>query len=311
MAAVRAKAVADNEANKWHQQAKAAIGEQRQQASIAREKALVQVADEQHCHKATAVSVELVLIEERRCHEALMWAALSAASSLANEQSRHKAFKLASALAELMLADEQCCHEAAKRAVASAELALAKEQRCHEAAMQTAMSAESSLANEHCCHKAAAQAVESAELALAKKRHRYKKTTWEKALANNACKQRCQESAKCTAALEKSALAVEQTAVSADLALPEPALVEDTRRQEETTKKQRRPDDKCVMAQVLPPNPINVAIRRICVECTLLAAPLDTILAKIECDSIANKARAPLTTTLPHPVAMLSTPPAL
>jgi hypothetical protein len=65
------------------------------------------------------------------------------------------------------------------------------------------------------------------------------------------------------------------------------------------------------MAPVLPPDPGNVAIRRIQVKCTLLAAPLDAILAKIDCDDIAHKTRAPPTTTLPHPAAMLSTPPCL
>jgi hypothetical protein len=44
------------------------------------------------------------------------------------------------------------------------------------------------------------------------------------------------------------------------------------------------------MAPVLPLNPINVAIRRIWVECALLAAPLDAILAEIERDDIAHKA---------------------
>jgi hypothetical protein len=97
--------------------------------------------------------------------------------------------------------------------------------------------------------------------------------------------------------------------VLADLAMPEPALVEDKRRQEETAKKQCRSDDKRVMAPVLPPDPINAAIWRIWVECALLAAPLDAILAKIECNNIANKAQAMPMTTSPHPAAMLFTPP--
>jgi hypothetical protein len=117
-----------------------------------------------------------------------------------------------------------------------AELALAEEQRCREAATQTAMSAESSLANERCCHKAAAQAVESTELVLAKKQRRHETTVWEKVLANDACEQCCQELAECTAALAKLPLAAEQTMVSADSALPEPALAEDKQRQEETPK---------------------------------------------------------------------------
>jgi hypothetical protein len=189
-----------------------------------------------------------------------MWAALSAASSLANERYRHEASELALALAELMLANEQRRHEAAKRALASAELALAKEQCRHDAATQTAMSAESSLANERCRHKAAARAAELVELVLAKKQRCHETTMREKALADNACEQHCQESAECTAALAKSAFPSERTAVSADSALPEPALAEDKGRQEETAKKQRRSDDEPVMAPVLPPNPVNAAI---------------------------------------------------
>jgi hypothetical protein len=91
--------------------------------------------------------------------------------------------------------------------------------------------------------------------------------------------------------------------------LPKPALAKDKRRQVETAKKQRRADDKQVMVPVLPPNPGNAVIQRIRVECALLTAPLNAILAKIECNDIAHEAQAPLTTTLPHPAAMLSTPP--
>ncbi len=85
--------------------------------------------------------------------------------------------------------------------------------------------------------------------------------------------------------------------------------MEDKQHQEETAKKQRRSDFEHKMAPVLPPNPVNAAIRGIQVECTLLAAPLDAILAEFECDNIAHEARAPPTTTLPHPAAMLSNPP--
>jgi hypothetical protein len=104
---------------------------------------------------------------------------------------------------------------------------------------------------------------------------------------------------------------MEQPIVLADLALPEPALAEDKKRQVDNAEKQCRSDDKRIMAPVLPPDPINAAIRHIWVECALLAAPLDAILAKIERDDIAHEARASPMTTLPHPAAMLSTPPAL
>ncbi len=72
--------------------------------------------------------------------------------------------------------------------------------------------------------------------------------------------------------------------------MPKPVSAEDKRHQEETAKKTRRADDKCVMALVLPPNPVNAAIRHIWVECALLAAPLDAILAKIERNDIVHKA---------------------
>jgi hypothetical protein len=219
-----------------------------------------------------------------------MWAALSAASSLADKQRRHKASKLPLALAELTLANEQRCHEAAEQAAALAELALAKEQCRHEAATQTAMSAESSLANKRCHHEAAAQAAESAELVLPEKQHCHKRTTREKALADDTCKQHCQESAECTAASAKLALAAERTTVSADSALPKPALAEDKQRQEETAKKQRHSDNERVMAQVLLPDPVNAAIWCIRVECALLTAPLDAILAEIERNNIAHEA---------------------
>ncbi len=164
---------------------------------------------------------------------------------------------------------------------------------------------------------------------------------WEKALADKANEQRCQESAERAAATAKKALtdkAHEQrrmakhattcavmvltklkaapkvryggpppthfsppltTAEVAELdaaildkrrchemAVQEKALAEDIRRPEETA-----------------------AIRRIWVECALLAAPLDAILAEIERDTIAHEARALPTTTSPHSAAMLSTPP--
>jgi hypothetical protein len=44
------------------------------------------------------------------------------------------------------------------------------------------------------------------------------------------------------------------------------------------------------MVPVLPPDPVNTEIWRIRVECILLAASLNAILAKIEHDDIANEA---------------------
>jgi hypothetical protein len=59
----------------------------------------------------------------------------------------------------------------------------------------------------------------------------------------------------------------------------------------------------------MPPNPVAATIWRIQADCALCAAPLNAILAKIERNDIAHKARALRTTTLPHPAAMLSIPP--
>jgi hypothetical protein len=104
------------------------------------------------------------------------------------------------------------------------------------------------------------------------------------------------------------ALAAEQTALSADLALPEPALAEDTQRSEEASAKQRQADDEHVMAPVMPPNPVDAANWRIWADCALLAALLNAILAEITRDNIALDARALPTTTLPHPMAVSSPP---
>ncbi len=70
-----------------------------------------------------------------------------------------------------------------------------------------------------------------------------------------AVEQRCSLSAVQAA---ESALATARVVVLVDSLLPELALTKDKRCQEETAKKQRRADDKRVMAPVLPPNPGNV-----------------------------------------------------
>jgi hypothetical protein len=143
------------------------------------------------------------------------------------------------------------------------------------------------LADEHCHQKEAECGATLGETALAAK----------------------QRGSLLVARAAKSALATARVVVLADSLLPEPALAKDKWRQVETNKKQRRADDKRVMAPVLPPNPGNAAIQYIWVECALLAALLDAILAEIECNDIAHEAQAPPTTTSPHPAAMLSTPP--
>jgi hypothetical protein len=214
----------------------------------------------------------------------------------------------------------------------SAEKVLAEEQHCHEAAAREKALADK--ANKR--HQAAAR-----EKALADKANkRHQATAREKALADEAHKQR--QTAEHATTLAVTALtklkatpkvryggpppthfsppltATEVAELDAAIldkcrchktAAREKALAEDKQRQEETAEKQHRADNEHAMVPVLPPDPGNAAIRHIQVECALLAAPLDAILAKIERDNIAHEARAPPTTTLPHPAAMLSTSP--
>jgi hypothetical protein len=186
--------------------------------------------------------------------------------------------------------------EAPNRSPALAEKALAEEQHCHETATQ--------------------------EKALADKANEQRQTAaWEKALADEAHEQR--QTAKHATLLAVTALtklkadpkvgyggpppthfsppltAAEVAELDAaildkrrrhETAVREKALAKDMRRQEETTKKQRCADDEHLMAPVLPPDPSNAAIRRIWVECALLAAPLDAILAEIKRNNIAHEA---------------------
>jgi hypothetical protein len=64
------KSIAD-EANERHQQAKAAIGEQRRQAATAQVNVLADATTEHRCRKAAAASVELYLAEVQRLKDAL------------------------------------------------------------------------------------------------------------------------------------------------------------------------------------------------------------------------------------------------
>ncbi len=191
---------------------------------------------------------------------------------------------------EKALADDtksQRCRESAARAAALAELVLAVEQSHQELADRPAVLVEMTLANECRCQKEVECGATLGETALATEQRR---------------------SLSAAQAAELT-LAMAQVAVSADLSLPKPALAKDKQRQEETAKKQRRADEERIMVPVLPPNPGNAKIRRIWVECALLAAPLNAILDKIERNDIVHKAQALPMTTLPHPAAMLSTPP--
>ncbi len=92
---------------------------------------------------------------------------------------------------------------------------------------------------------------------------RRRATAWDKALANEANKQRCHEAA----AWEKALADKANKRCRHKATAREKALAEDKRRQEETA-----------------------SIRRIRVQCALLAAPLDAILAEIERDNIAHEA---------------------
>ncbi len=277
----------------------------------AREKALANKANKRQCREsaehAAALAESVSAAEQRR---SLFAVPLKMATNLAIEKALVELAEFAASwaamLAEMALTAEQRCHEAAAQekaladnaklqrrresaahAAALAELVSAVKQSCRESVDCPAVLAETTLADERCCQKEAECSAMLGEMALATER-------------------RCSLLA---ARAVELVLATVQVAVSADSSLPKLAL--DKQRQEETAKKQRRADDKRVMAPVLPPDPGNAAIWRIRVECALLAAPLEAILAKIERDNIAHEAQAPPTTTLPHPAAMLSTPPAL
>jgi hypothetical protein len=246
-----------------------------------------QALTKERCHhkmvQLTAMLAEMALTAEQRCHEAA-----TREKALANEADKQRRHE--TAVQEKALADDaklQCCREPAARAVALGESVLAVEQSCQELADCPAVSAEMALGDKRCYQKEAERGGTLGESALAAERH-------------------CSLSA---ARAAESALATARVTVLADSLFPEPALAEDKRRHEETTKTQRHADDKCVMVPVLPPDPGNAAIRRIQVECALLAALLNAILAEIKRDDITHKAQAPPTTTSPHPAAMLSTPP--
>jgi hypothetical protein len=182
---------------------------------------------------------------------------------------------------------EHCHRESAKCAAASPELALVEERHLQESADCAAVLAETTLADKHHCQEAAEGGTMLGETALAK--------------------EQCHSLLAVQAT--ESALAAARVGVLAVLALPNPALVKDKQRQEEAAAEQCRADDECFMAPVMPPDPVNAANWRIWAYCALRAVPLDAILAKIERKNIAHKARAPTTTTSPHPVAMLSTHP--
>ncbi len=308
----------------------ALVEKQHRQAAAARAKALADKATEQHCHEAAArekalankankqrrqesakhaaALAESVSAAEQRC--SLFAAPLKMATNLAIEKALAELAKFAASwtamLAEIALTVEQRSHEAAaqEKALANDE----ESQRCRESAARAGALVALVSAVEQSCQESADCPAVSAEMTLANKRH-------------------CQKEVECSAMLGETVLAVErlcsllatraaelalataQVAVLADSLLPKPALAKDEQRQEETAEKQCHADEERVMAPVLPTDPGNAAIRRIQVECALLTAPLDAILAKIERDDIAHKARAPPTTTLPHPVAMLFTPP--
>jgi hypothetical protein len=117
-------------------------------------------------------------------------------------------------------------------------------------------------------HKKAELAAELAETALANEQH-------------------CHEAAACAAASTELELAEEQGCHKAGYV---------------------RAGDKCDMTHADPPNHVDAAIRRTWTECDVLAAPLDTILAKIEHEDIAHDAPAPPTTTSQPPMAILSSP---
>ncbi len=290
---------------------------------------------------------ELVSAKEQHCQELAKCATVSAERTLADERCCWEVAECSATLAETALAKEQRCTLLVEAALAecSTQTKTSWDATAVEVAKHATTLAVTVLAKLDATPKLRygrplpthfsppLTAAEVAELnaAILDKRRRRKTAVQEKVLHQQAISQQGKQAAlprvshagesisqRCMqATLPKvgqthcsvSKVGVEQTAVLADSALPRPALTKDKRHQEEAAKKQRCADNKCIMALVLPPNPVNVAIRCIWVECALLAAPLDAILAKIECNNIVHKAGALPMTTLPHPAAMLSTPP--
>jgi hypothetical protein len=211
-----------------------------------------------------AMLAELALTAEQRCHEAATREKVLA--DKANKQRPHE-----TATQEKALADDakaQCRRESAAHTVALAESVSAVEESPRELADCPAVAVETTLVDERCCQKEAERGATLGETALTTEQRR----------------------SMLAAGAAELALAMAQVMVLADLSLPELVLAKDERRQEETAKKQRRADDERVMALVLLPNPGNAAIWRIRVECALLAAPLDAILAENERNDITHKA---------------------
>jgi hypothetical protein len=298
----------------------------RETATIAAMSAKKALAKECSCHKVAkqaAALVEQALTKEQRCQEAAEQAAELAVQALAKVQRCHEMAELAAMLVEMALAMEQRCHEVARREKALADEA--DKQCCHKMAMQEKALADD--AKSHHRQKLAERTAAFAELVSAKCHQELvdcNAVLVETTLAKKHC---CQEVADCGAMLRERApaeeqrcsllaeqaagpeLAMAEVVVLADLALPKQALAKDIWRQEEAATELCREDNECFMVPIILPNPVDVAIRRIRAACSLRAALLDALLAKIECKDIAHEARALPMTTSPHPAAMLSTAP--
>jgi hypothetical protein len=230
-----------------------------------------------------AMLAEMALAVEQRCHEAATRE--NALADKANKRCCHETATQEKVLADN--AESQGCQVLAKRAALLAESVSAKEQRCQELVDCAAVLAEMTLAKK-CRHREVAESgAMLRETALAKE-------------------QLCSLLAEQATEPE---LAAAQVAVLVDLALPKPALAEDKQHQEKAATEQCWADNDRFMVPIMLLDPVDVAIWRIQADCALRAAPLDAILAKIECNDIAHEARAPLMTTSPHPLAMLSTAP--
>jgi hypothetical protein len=179
------------------------------------------------------------------------------------------------ALAKKALAEERCCHETATQ-----EKALANEanERCQAAAREKALADEA-----HEQRQTAKHATTLAVTALTKLKAAPKVRYGGPPPTHFPPPLTAAEVAELDAAILDKRRRHETAA-------REKALAKDKRRQEETAEKKRCADDEHVMAPVLPPDPGNAAIRRIWVECALLAAPLVAIQAKIERNNIAHEA---------------------
>ncbi len=182
----------------------------------------------------------------------------------ANKQRRHKAAAWtaeSAALVEAALARMQykldCCSCAALAEEQQRQAAAALAKALAELVAHAAASAETLLANKQRCLEAAERATALAAKALADERQR-------------------RDATKCAAALAAKMLAHKKEAADRTQESAAATLAV----QVFTKGKQCQEENERILVLDMPPDPIDMAIRRIQAKCALRAAPLDAILAE-------------------------------